>query len=260
MQKTEILERIISHYALKNKTGLASFLGVSAQTVSNWYSRNSIDFDLVFEKCSGVDLNWLILGRSFDYNKVIHTPSVASDCSGSYEVPVLRNKVIPVLSDSGYMNSDLKYDDKKTSCETITIPDYMLGDGDYIAFKVTDEAMSPSFFSGNHLVCKRIVDLLQWRPNIDKSFIFAVSGQKLLFRRPVSVKNDAKKIILSADNPDKSLFPDIEISVRDINDLWEVELALTPPNQTGSEVIFRRLKEIEKDLEGLKRAFNATSV
>lgn len=45
MLKSEILNRIMSHYGLRNKTELASFLGVSPQTVSNWYSRNSIDYD-----------------------------------------------------------------------------------------------------------------------------------------------------------------------------------------------------------------------
>ena len=55
--KSEILNRIMSHYGLRNKTELASFLGVSPQTVSNWYSRNSIDYDLVFEKCAGLDFN-----------------------------------------------------------------------------------------------------------------------------------------------------------------------------------------------------------
>lgn len=54
MLKSEILNRIMSHYGLRNKTELASFLGVSPQTVSNWYSRNSIDYDLVFEKCAGL--------------------------------------------------------------------------------------------------------------------------------------------------------------------------------------------------------------
>lgn len=53
----------MSHYGLRNKTELASFLGVSPQTVSNWYSRNSIDYDLVFEKCAGLDFNWLVTGE-----------------------------------------------------------------------------------------------------------------------------------------------------------------------------------------------------
>ena len=88
MLKSEILTRIMSHYGLRNKTELASFLGVSPQTVSNWYSRNSIDYDLVFEKCAGLDFNWLVTGNASVYGHRIGNVSVASDVEGAYDVPV----------------------------------------------------------------------------------------------------------------------------------------------------------------------------
>lgn len=88
MLKSEILNRIMSHYGLRNKTELASFLGVSPQTVSNWYSRNSIDYDLVFEKCAGLDFNWLVTGNASVYGHRIGNVSVASDVEGAYDVPV----------------------------------------------------------------------------------------------------------------------------------------------------------------------------
>lgn len=78
----------MSHYGLRNKTELASFLGVSPQTVSNWYSRNSIDYDLVFEKCAGLDFNWLVTGNASVYGHRIGNVSVASDVEGAYDVPV----------------------------------------------------------------------------------------------------------------------------------------------------------------------------
>ena len=42
---------------------MADYLGVSKATVSNWSSRNSIDFPLVINKLADVDLNWLLTGR-----------------------------------------------------------------------------------------------------------------------------------------------------------------------------------------------------
>lgn len=58
-----ILERIKTTYKLKNNSELARFLGVKPNTISNWYSRNSIDFDIIFSKCEGVSLDWLINGE-----------------------------------------------------------------------------------------------------------------------------------------------------------------------------------------------------
>ena len=83
MRKADILDRIVTWYGLKNKTELARFLGVTPQTISNWYSRDSIDYDLIFGRCAGVDLNWLILGKtSYIVNNKTSDQAVASDVVG----------------------------------------------------------------------------------------------------------------------------------------------------------------------------------
>lgn len=63
MDKTQILERLKEACKLKNNKQLAQFLNVSPSTVTNWYNRNSIDFDLIFSKCDDIDLNWLVFGK-----------------------------------------------------------------------------------------------------------------------------------------------------------------------------------------------------
>lgn len=63
MDKKQILARIMRCYNFKTKAELASFLGVTPQTLSNWINRNSIDYDLVLTKCEGEDLGWLLTGK-----------------------------------------------------------------------------------------------------------------------------------------------------------------------------------------------------
>ncbi len=55
-------------YQLKNNAALAQFLGIEANTLSNWYARDTIDFDLLFSKCNKIDLNWLITGATKNIN------------------------------------------------------------------------------------------------------------------------------------------------------------------------------------------------
>lgn len=62
--KSVILDRIKFHYSIQSNAELARFLGISPSTLSNWYSRNTIDYDLVFSKCKNLDLDWLINGVS----------------------------------------------------------------------------------------------------------------------------------------------------------------------------------------------------
>lgn len=61
--KTNILDRIKQHYALKGNAELAALLGVAPQTISNWYSRGTLDYDKIFTNCVGVDFNWLLTGN-----------------------------------------------------------------------------------------------------------------------------------------------------------------------------------------------------
>ena len=64
INKTCILDKVKEFYGLKGNKALSEFLGVTKQTISNWYSRNTIDYDIVLAKCKDIDLHWLLLGST----------------------------------------------------------------------------------------------------------------------------------------------------------------------------------------------------
>lgn len=251
MRKSEILDRIIKHYDLKNKTGLASFLGVSPQTVSNWYSRDSIDYDLIFEKCTGVDFNWLVSGDSYGYKDNPGSDDVASDNRVVYEVPVVRNRIIPVISGEDKIAVDEDAVTLLHTVESVAIPESMLADGDYIAYK-TDESMKPAFTCGDYIVCKRIVDLGSHKFRDSSAYVVAVAGEKLLLRRAVLEKGQPNRIILRADNPNKILYPDFAVNLREIRDAWEAKLSISQPETCTSEME-KRLCRLEVDFSDIQK-------
>ncbi len=59
---SDILDRLRRVLSLSNDTELAATLGVKKATLSNWRSRNSLDWPLLFSVCEHIDLNWLIWG------------------------------------------------------------------------------------------------------------------------------------------------------------------------------------------------------
>ena len=63
MDKSLILNRIKLAYSLKNDAELARFLEIQRNTLSNWYSRNTIDYDKVFLKCESLNFDWLLTGE-----------------------------------------------------------------------------------------------------------------------------------------------------------------------------------------------------
>lgn len=252
MRKSEILNRIISFYSFRNKTELATFLGVSPQTVSNWYSRNSIDYDLIFEKCVGVDLNWLVTGSSFGYMNSPENTAVASDVKGTYEVPVLHNRSLPVMSPETVYGVDGRME----ITGYVSIPEHMLADGEYMAF-LADDAMPAYFKRGDYVVCKRIVDFDVAKTDETKIYVLAVAGCNLMFRRIIVDKTSGhRRIVLTADNENKILFPDMTVGLRDIVDAWEIKFAITSHDTEVSDM-YKRLHELEKRVEELTRAFGA---
>jgi hypothetical protein len=73
MDKTAILNRLKEMTGSSSDADLARYLGISPATLSNWKSRGSIDYDLVFSKCDDWNLQWLLTGKG--------TQQVASDRS-----------------------------------------------------------------------------------------------------------------------------------------------------------------------------------
>ncbi len=58
-----IILRTETAFGLSSDYQFAKFLGVRRSTVCNWKVRNSIDYELLFSKCKGINLNWLIWGE-----------------------------------------------------------------------------------------------------------------------------------------------------------------------------------------------------
>lgn len=63
MDKSLILNRVKLFYNFSTDVELADFIGISKSTLSNWYKRNSLDYDLLFSKCEQINKNWLISGE-----------------------------------------------------------------------------------------------------------------------------------------------------------------------------------------------------
>jgi hypothetical protein len=58
-----IIERLLIYFNVETNAALAQKLGVSATTLSNWKNRNTMDYELVFTKCEGANLNWIFFGQ-----------------------------------------------------------------------------------------------------------------------------------------------------------------------------------------------------
>ena len=67
-----IISKLKDHYNFKSNVELASFLGITTGTLSGWAGSRGIgNWELIFEKCSDINLNWLIFNDE-DANKLAY--------------------------------------------------------------------------------------------------------------------------------------------------------------------------------------------
>lgn len=57
------LNAIIDHYCGGNKSKFAAMLGKTPQAISTWFARGTFDLELIYEKCEGINMNWLLSGN-----------------------------------------------------------------------------------------------------------------------------------------------------------------------------------------------------
>ncbi|WP_233901633.1 helix-turn-helix domain-containing protein, partial [Tenacibaculum piscium] len=63
IDKSLILNKIKKHKNFKTNKDFAEFLGVKTTTLSMWHKRNTMDIELLFNKCEYIDANWLLTGE-----------------------------------------------------------------------------------------------------------------------------------------------------------------------------------------------------
>lgn len=152
IDKSLILNKIKSHYGLKGNTDLARFLDVKPQTISTWYTRNSIDYDLIFAKCEGFDMNYLLGFRKEDEVTLneSHTEFVLKSDRR------LAIQSIPLYNTQAAAGLTKMFSDPPNVIDHISIPNMPKCDG---AIYITGDSMYPLLKSGDIVAYKRINDI-----------------------------------------------------------------------------------------------------
>ena len=92
MDKKSMLDALIAHYTSGNKAKFATLLGVSAQTISAWGTRNTFDSELIYTKCIDISPDWLLTGEG---------PMLRAD-----DTPAISATIATDISARGAMYSD----------------------------------------------------------------------------------------------------------------------------------------------------------
>ena len=154
-----IVKRAKQALNFKKDSELASYLGVSRATLSNWCARNRIDFHLLLNKMRDVDLNWLLLGKGSPK----HPAKFGESKLANGEVQIIHNpKTTEAMDDRSVTLYDITAaanlktmltNKQQYTVGKIQIPSIPLCDG---AVYISGDSMYPILKSGDIVGFKEI--------------------------------------------------------------------------------------------------------
>ena len=167
MDKTRMLEGLISHYTNGNKAQFAKLLGVSAQTISAWIARNTFDAELIYTKCRYVNSSWLLTGEGsmLQPSQQAEPTLPKHRIEIAHQVPEGSNEGIPLIpldAIAGFP-ADNGGGVRMEDCERYVIPEFENKGADFL-IRVSGDSMVPLYYSGDLLACHKITDIrfFQW--------------------------------------------------------------------------------------------------
>lgn len=211
MDKAVILKRLKAVLNLQTDKALAEFLGITKATLSGWYTRNSMDFDLVFEKCPNVSPLYLIYGEGSPMRSGSNTitQTIHGDLNGSnsnvinnsptYSTQDIMLYNIPIIPYYCYSQPELDVseyitDNRERIATMPSVRQFATYDLYYI---VNDDVLEPFSFRGDVLALQKMESFD--RPLYSRLYVVGTSTDGLV---PAKVSNEGTESLrLQAVNP-----------------------------------------------------------
>lgn len=153
---------------------------------------------------------------------------------------------VPVMTQASYANETLTNELLK-QLPTFSLPDYRYDVGVHRSFDVEGDAMEPTLFEGDKVVCS-FVEPEFWNNNLRNNHVYViVTKSDVLVRRIQSFISLDSSIKLISDN---NFYGPKRISIDKIREIWHVRLKLSPflqaPNRLVDNAISPELDEVKQ--------------
>lgn len=225
MDKKLILKKIKGVLGYKKDGEFADFLGISKQTLSSWYQRNTFDIELLYAKCVLINPDFLFTGcgpllkqnvQDFRINSNLQgVQYIENECKDTQNKSYLQKNInlfpdvrkmissnngIPLISTSamaGVFAGETVVLDYE--CDRYIIPAFK--DAEFL-ISIKGSSMIPKYNSGDIVACKRMpVDtFFQW----NKVYVLDTEQGALIKRIKKGTNDDV--LTICSDNPNYEPF------------------------------------------------------
>lgn len=205
---------LIEHYANGKKSQFANMLGVKAQTINTWISRDTYDTELIFTCCEGVNAEWLITGNGemLKTNKDKQNANIELPIGTKTRNPNEGIPLIPIHAMAGAFTGEAQV--LECDCERYVVPAFKGAD---FLIPVKGVSMHPRFSSGDIVACKRLNMnniFFQW----NKVYVLDTDQGALIKR--LKPGSDKDHVLVVSDNES---FDPFEL---DVHNIYNVALVI----------------------------------
>ena len=257
--KSLILKELKNHYNFKKDVDFARFLNITPQMLSNWDSRGSFDYNILYTKCVDVSADWILSkgqGQMLRENYVENESEtkdsilpISNNDHLSVKIPIVELSFISNIIASPDKNNFEEFD-------YLMLPHYMLPlNSMHMCVQEREDSMSPTICKTDKVII-RLLDKSEWleMPNEHVYVVIDKKGDSFLKR----IKNRFYKgfIVCMSDNVDKANYPNFTIKENDILNIWHVELHISANMTNVNDNYHDRLKVVEENLATLTETVN----
>ena len=207
--KQDIINRLKEAYNIQKDVDLATLLGVSKSTLSNWISRDSIDYDKVFSLCGQINIDWLLTGNGSMLREEQEQPNV----------PVLNyeHKGAPYYDVDFIGGFDAVYNDQTLN------PAYYIDFAPYnkegiLWCNLTGHSMEPELNNGDIIAIREMKTPIEYLP-VGEIYAFVTDEYRTVKRLAKSSREGYIKLVPSNKSPEYS---EQEISVSMVRKIFAV--------------------------------------
>ena len=128
------------------------------------------------------------------------------------------------------------------SLPSFTLPDYKYRVGTHRSFDVAGDAMEPTLFEGDKVVCSFIEPSL-WEASLKEGYVYVlVTNDDVILRRIVGHDKTQKTLSLKSDN---LYYPVTALALSQISEIWYVRAKISPFLPAPNRIQHLFLEEVQ---------------
>ena len=234
----ECVEHLKATHRIPSTRQFALNIGIHPQCISDIYrDKREVNSDIIHKSVASYNINpnYLYLGTG---------PLIIGD--ESTEKPVTEAIItvvtdemgderivhVPVEAQAGYGSSihDAVYFEDLPS---FSLPGQQFKTSTHRCFDVAGDSMEPSLYSGDKVVCS-FIEPDNWFNGIRNNYVYViVSESSVVVKRVQNNLRESGCLLLSSDN---SYYTPFEMELKEIKEVWQVSLKISPFMPSPSHV------------------------